>query len=68
MASKTLSFLDGDKNLSTEPHSFSNSPKTIAKDEERMAELERMVGRLAMQVEAAKKVFGVSSFPTKEND
>jgi transposase len=43
-------------------------PKNHREDEERIAELERMVGRLAMQVEAAKKVFGVSSFPTKEND
>jgi transposase len=43
-------------------------PKKHRESEERIAELERMVGRLAMQVEAAKKVFGVSSFPTQEND
>jgi transposase len=43
-------------------------PNTHREGEERIAELERMIGRLAMQLEAAKKVFGVSSFPTREND
>jgi hypothetical protein len=43
-------------------------PSNHRESEERVAELERMVGRLAMQLEAAKKVFGVSSFPTREND
>jgi transposase len=43
-------------------------PNNQRSSEERVAELERMVGRLAMQVEAAKKVFGVSSFPTREDD
>ena len=43
-------------------------PSNHRESEERIAELERMVGRLAMQLEAAKKVFGVSSFPTREND
>jgi transposase-like protein len=35
--------------------------------EVRIAELERMVGRMALQLEMAKKVFDRSSFPTKRN-
>ncbi len=35
---------------------------------ERMAELERMVGRLTMQLDMAKKVLGYSSLPGKENE
>jgi len=36
--------------------------------EERVAELERMVGRLALQLDMAKKVFDRSSFPAKGNE
>jgi len=41
-----------------------------AKDpqEERIAELERMVGRMTLQVDMAKKVFERSSYPPKENE
>ncbi len=35
---------------------------------ERMAELERMVGRLTMQLDMAKKVLGYSSLAGKENE
>lgn len=40
------------------------------KDEqgERIAELERMVGRLTMQLDMAKKVLGYSSLPGKESE
>lgn len=40
-------------------------PKKDDTNEARLAELERMVGRLTMQLEAAKKVFGSSNFPGK---
>lgn len=36
--------------------------------EERVAELERMVGRLTVQLNMAKKVLGYSSFPPKGNE
>jgi transposase-like protein len=36
--------------------------------EHRIAELERLAGRLAQQLEAAKEVLEVSNFPTEEND
>lgn len=35
---------------------------------QRIAELERMVGRLAMQLEVAKKVLGYSSLPGQGNE
>ncbi len=35
---------------------------------ERIAELERMVGRLTMQLDMAKKVLGYSSLPGKESE
>jgi transposase-like protein len=34
---------------------------------QRIAELERMIGRLAIQLEVAKKVLGYSSLPGQEN-
>lgn len=40
-----------------------------ANDQEaRVAELERMVGRLTLQLDMAKKVLGYSGFPPKENE
>jgi len=41
-----------------------------AKDprEERIAELERMVGRMTLQLDMAKKVFERSSYPPKGNE
>ncbi len=36
--------------------------------EERIAELERLVGRLTLQLDMAKKVLGYSGFPPKENE
>src|SRR3990170_8619551 len=43
-------------------------PARVDPQEERVAELERLVGRLALQLDMAKKVFGRSSFPTKGNE
>ena len=43
-------------------------PKKDDQHEVRLAELERMVGRLTMQLEVAKKVFGNSSFPEKGSE
>ena len=44
-------------------------PGTVVDDrEEQIADLERMVGRLAMQLDMAKKVFDPSSFQSRENE
>jgi transposase len=43
-------------------------PKKDDQNEARLAELERMVGRLTMQLDAAKKVFGNSNFLGKDNE
>jgi len=43
------------------------SPISDPKDD-RIAELERLVGRMALQLDMAKKVFGPSNFPPRENE
>ena len=43
-------------------------PKAKDPQEERIAELERMVGRMTLQLDMAKKVFERSSYPPKENE
>jgi len=43
-------------------------PKAKNQEEERIAELERMVGRLTMQLEAAKKVLRYSDCTPRENE
>jgi transposase len=43
-------------------------PGTVDPREERIADLERMVGRLALQLDMAKKVFERSSSPGKGNE
>jgi len=45
-----------------------NLPKQDETHEARLAELEQMVGRLTMQLEAAKKVLGNSNFPGPDNE
>jgi transposase-like protein len=42
-------------------------PKPEGQEKE-LAELERMVGRLTIQLDMAKKVLGYSGFPPKENE
>ena len=42
-------------------------PKADNREKE-IAELERMIGRLTLQLDMAKKVLGYSGFPPKEND
>jgi transposase len=42
--------------------------KSVDPQAERIAELERMVGRLALQLDMAKKVFERSSYPRKGNE
>jgi hypothetical protein len=42
--------------------------QTANPQEERIAELERMIGRLALQLDMAKKVFERSSYPTKGSE
>ena len=42
--------------------------KSTDPQEERIAELERMVGRMTLQLDMAKKVFERSSYPTKESE
>jgi transposase-like protein len=43
-------------------------PKARDPQEERIAELERMVGRMTLQLDMAKKVFERSSYPAKESE
>jgi len=43
------------------------TPKAADEQSERIAELERMVGRLTMQLDMAKKVLGYSGSAGKEN-
>lgn len=40
-------------------------PKSASPQEERIAELERMVGRMTLQLDMAKKVFEGSNYPSK---
>jgi transposase-like protein len=54
--------------LERAPRLFEQAGKKEDPKEKQIAELERMVGRMALQLDIAKKVFGVSSFPLKEND
>ena len=44
------------------------APKAADEQGERIAELERMVGRLTMQLDMAKKVLGYSASAGKENE
>lgn len=43
-------------------------PKSVNPQEERIAELERMVGRMTLQLDMAKKVFERSGYPMKGSD
>jgi transposase len=43
-------------------------PQAANPQEEQVAELERMIGRLALQLDMAKKVLGRSGFPAQENE
>ncbi len=46
---------------------FENPVRSNSQDE-RIAELERLVGRLTLQLDMAKKVLGYSGFPPRENE
>jgi transposase-like protein len=43
-------------------------PKSVNPQEERIAELERMAGRMALQLDMAKKVFERSGYPVKGSE
>jgi len=43
-------------------------PQDNRKQEEQIAELERKVGRLTMQLDMAKKVLGTSIYPGRDNE
>jgi transposase len=43
-------------------------PKSVNPQEERIAELERMVGRMVLQLDMAKKVFERSGYPMKGSE
>jgi transposase len=49
------------------PLLFETASPSDAGAEQRIAELERMVGRLAMELEMAKKAFRFLNSPSKEN-
>jgi|SRR3989304_1122414 len=43
-------------------------PKSVNPQEERIADLERMVGRMTLQLDMAKKVFDRSGYPAKGSE
>ena len=43
-------------------------PGHMNNQEEQVAELERLVGRLTLQLDMAKKVLGYSGFPPRESE
>ena len=43
-------------------------PKKVNPEEDRIAELERMVGRMALQLDMAKKVFEGSGYRSKDGE
>jgi len=43
-------------------------PKSVNPQEDRIAELERMVGRMTLQLDMAKKVFDRSGYPAKGSE
>ena len=55
--------------LERAPNVFGEHQDVRQKEQEvRIAELERMVGRLTMQLDMAKKVLGTSSFPYHKSE
>ena len=53
--------------LERAPSLFTENTQTEHDSQRRIAELERMVGKLTMELEMAKKVYGYSSSAGKEN-
>lgn len=53
--------------LERAPQIFEQPQKTNP-EEERIDELERMVGRMALQLDMAKKVFGNSNYRSKDDE
>lgn len=54
--------------LERAPQLFEQPQAATSPQEERIAELERMVGRLALQLDMAKKVFDRSGYPLKGSE
>ena len=54
--------------LERAPQLFEPAQASRDPQEERTAELERLVGRLALELDMAKKVFNHSTFAGKENE
>jgi transposase-like protein len=54
--------------LERAPEVFDRSQPDKSQETARIAELERMVGRLTMQLDVAKKVLGSSGFPLQEDE
>jgi len=54
--------------LERAPLLFEQPQATTNPQDDRIAELERMVGRLALQLDMAKKVFDRSSYPPKGSE
>jgi len=54
--------------LERAPQLFEQPQAATSPQEERIAELERMVGRLALQLDMAKKVFDRSGYPPKGSE
>lgn len=43
-------------------------PQAVDPEAERIAELERMIGRMALELDIAKKVFGNSTYPSRGDE
>lgn len=54
--------------LERAPQVFEQPQTEKGKHEKRLAELERMVGRLTMQLDIAKKVLRTSGYPSREDE
>lgn len=54
--------------LERAPQIFEQSRSKNDPQEERIAELERALGRTTLQLDMAKKVFGISRYPGRESE
>jgi transposase-like protein len=50
------------------PRIFEQGQKKTDPKDDQIAELERMVGRMTVQIEMSKKVFGRSNYRSRENE
>jgi len=54
--------------LTKAPQVFERNQKQVDPKDEEIAELERTLGKMTMQLEIAKKVLGNTNYPEKQNE